>query len=193
MAIGAIGLSAMLRSRCPASGEGLSCLVYTPHILPNRRLAVQHCQQRQLATPTTRGPRLLVRAAVKPPAGVTLPPVKPEVPPPRWDRRHRLQAWVLLPSNCCQCLHAAVVARSLVRDRPHSLSFTCSFGFVDNAERINSRAAMIGFFALLLVEVSVQESCMCLPSLAQCWFPFQCWMYTQQHSLPTGYSQPGHP
>jgi hypothetical protein len=26
------------------------------------------------------------------------------------------------------------------------------FGFVDNAERINSRACMIGFFALLLVE-----------------------------------------
>lgn len=26
------------------------------------------------------------------------------------------------------------------------------FGFVENAERLNSRAAMIGFFALLLVE-----------------------------------------
>lgn len=26
------------------------------------------------------------------------------------------------------------------------------FGFVDNAERLNSRAAMIGFFALLLLE-----------------------------------------
>ncbi|KAK9821342.1 hypothetical protein WJX81_008594 [Elliptochloris bilobata] len=27
------------------------------------------------------------------------------------------------------------------------------FGFVDNAERINSRACMIGFFALLIVEL----------------------------------------
>lgn len=26
------------------------------------------------------------------------------------------------------------------------------FGFVDNAERLNSRAAMIGFFAILVVE-----------------------------------------
>ncbi len=30
--------------------------------------------------------------------------------------------------------------------------FSRSLGFVDQAETINSRAAMIGFFALLLVE-----------------------------------------
>ncbi|KXZ49418.1 hypothetical protein GPECTOR_21g644 [Gonium pectorale] len=47
--------------------------------------------------------------AVKPPAGVTLPPKQPDVPPPK-------------------------------------------NGFVDYAEKINSRAAMIGFFALLAVE-----------------------------------------
>ncbi|KAK9787994.1 hypothetical protein WJX73_006978 [Symbiochloris irregularis] len=27
-----------------------------------------------------------------------------------------------------------------------------TFGFVDNAERLNSRAAMIGFFALIILE-----------------------------------------
>ncbi|GIL81289.1 hypothetical protein Vretimale_1160 [Volvox reticuliferus] len=47
--------------------------------------------------------------ALKPPAGVTLPPKQPDVPPPK-------------------------------------------NGFVDYAERLNSRAAMIGFFALLAVE-----------------------------------------
>lgn len=49
-------------------------------------------------------------AAIKPPQGVTLPPVQPSVPPSK-------------------------------------------FGFVENAERLNSRAAMIGFVALLLVEL----------------------------------------
>lgn len=47
--------------------------------------------------------------ALKAPAGVTLPPKQPDVPPPK-------------------------------------------NGFVDYAERLNSRAAMIGFFALLAVE-----------------------------------------
>ncbi|EFJ46964.1 hypothetical protein VOLCADRAFT_75186 [Volvox carteri f. nagariensis] len=47
--------------------------------------------------------------AVKAPAGVTMPPRQPDVPPPK-------------------------------------------NGFVDYAERLNSRAAMIGFFALLAVE-----------------------------------------
>src|SRR5690349_10545158 len=53
--------------------------------------------------------RVVANANVKPPAGVTLPPKQPEVPP---------------PTN----------------------------GFVDYAEKINGRFAMIGFFALLLVE-----------------------------------------
>ncbi|GLI61082.1 hypothetical protein VaNZ11_003349 [Volvox africanus] len=58
-----------------------------------------------------RGTRVVVRRvqALKPPAGVTLPPKQPDVPPPK-------------------------------------------NGFVDYAERLNSRAAMIGFFALLAVE-----------------------------------------
>eukprot|EP00887_Chlorella_sp_A99_P008160 scaffold12.g8160.t1 len=53
---------------------------------------------------------VLVRASVKPPQGVSLPTVRPEVPPPL-------------------------------------------FGFVENAERLNSRVALLGFLALLLVEV----------------------------------------
>ncbi|GIL63524.1 hypothetical protein Vafri_17567 [Volvox africanus] len=58
-----------------------------------------------------RGTRAVVGRvqALKPPAGVTLPPKQPDVPPPK-------------------------------------------NGFVDYAERMNSRAAMIGFFALLAVE-----------------------------------------
>ncbi|GLC41374.1 hypothetical protein PLESTB_001018800 [Pleodorina starrii] len=58
---------------------------------------------------STRVVRVTRVQAVKPPAGVTLPPKQPDVPPPK-------------------------------------------NGFVDYAERMNSRAAMIGFFALLAVE-----------------------------------------
>lgn len=64
---------------------------------------------RQIAAAPARR-RLTVQAAIKPPQGVTQPPVQPVVSP-------------------------------------------STFGFVDNAERLNSRAAMLGFFALLLLEL----------------------------------------
>ena len=56
-----------------------------------------------------RSTAVLVQAAAKPPAGVTMPPKQPDVPPP-------------------------------------------TFGFVHFAEKINGRAAMMGFFALLALE-----------------------------------------
>lgn len=61
-----------------------------------------------------RQPRALTVRALKAPEGVSQPPLKPSVPPPK-------------------------------------------FGWVDNAERMNSRAAMIGFFALIAVEFIAQR------------------------------------
>lgn len=85
--------------------------------LPSRSVAStsSRCHSHRNASSSavrSRAATVVVRAnltPVKPPAGVTLPPKNPEVPP-------------------------------------------AMFGFVDWAEKMNSRAAMIGFFALLLVE-----------------------------------------
>ncbi|KAG2499752.1 hypothetical protein HYH03_002684 [Edaphochlamys debaryana] len=60
---------------------------------------------------------------VKPPAGVTLPPVQPEVPPPM-------------------------------------------FGFVNWAEKINGRAAMLGFFGVLFIELIAGKGVLELAGLA---------------------------
>lgn len=100
-AAGISSAAAPLRPACPASALGSRCCSTSSASAASvaSPLAPQRAHRRGA----------VAVLAAKLPAGVTVPPRQPDMPPP-------------------------------------------TFGFVHFAEKINGRAAMLGFFALLLVE-----------------------------------------